>query len=418
MKLFRAKQSSLIGLGLLLALLGVGLPAAAGNGSVEMQVISYADAVRFSAQGSVKELRVEILALSGQKVFDSGPVLGNALDWKLLNSQGQPVANGVYLYMVTVKDPSGNVTKKIGKLAVLRGKGIAAPPLSGITVGQLAEPRLQPLAQTINDDLIVTGRLTVGSATLNTNFRLFVMDDTDSAAAQTVFGVSRSPTGSANQNTFFRLDNFFTPGPTTPAGSHARLTFARGTRASPLAVQSGDRIGSFLFSAYTGTQYVNPVMVGAYIDGAVSSNAAPGRLTFETGECFVTDGCANPRTERMVIKSDGNVGIGTSSPTERLTVAGIIYSTTGGIKFPDGTIQTTAASGAAGWSLTGNAISAGQFLGTTNEMALEIKVNNARALRLEPNDTSPNIIGGFSGNSVTSGVVGAFIGGPWGGEQE
>jgi hypothetical protein len=96
-------------------------------------------------------------------------------------------------------------------------------------------------------------------------------------------------------------------------------------------------------------------------------------------------------------------------------VAGIIYSTTGGIKFPDGTIQTTAASGAAGWALNGNVIGAGQFLGTTNDMALEIKVNNARALRLEPNDTSPNIIGGFSGNSVTSGVVGATIGG--GGES-
>jgi hypothetical protein len=141
----------------------------------------------------------------------------------------------------------------------------------------------------------------------------------------------------------------------------------------------------------------------------VSAGSVPAKLTFETGACF--SGCANPRAERMVIMPDGKVGIGTSSPTEQLTVAGIIYSTTGGIKFPDGTIQTTAATGAAAWALNGNAITAGQFLGTTNNMALEIKVNNARALRLEPNDTSPNIIGGFSGNSVTSGVVGATISG-------
>jgi len=39
----------------------------------------------------------------------------------------------------------------------------------------------------------------------------------------------------------------------------------------------------------------------------------------------------------------GNVGIGTSSPTSELTVAGTIESTSGGIKFPDGTTQTTAA---------------------------------------------------------------------------
>lgn len=37
-----------------------------------------------------------------------------------------------------------------------------------------------------------------------------------------------------------------------------------------------------------------------------------------------------------------NVGIGTVGPTEKLEVNGIIFTSQGGVKFPDGTIQTTA----------------------------------------------------------------------------
>lgn len=47
--------------------------------------------------------------------------------------------------------------------------------------------------------------------------------------------------------------------------------------------------------------------------------------------------------DAVYVNNDGNVGIGTTSPTERLTVAGSVESTSGGFKFPDGTIQTTAA---------------------------------------------------------------------------
>jgi hypothetical protein len=43
--------------------------------------------------------------------------------------------------------------------------------------------------------------------------------------------------------------------------------------------------------------------------------------------------------------------------------------------------------------------------------AIEFKVNNVRALRLEPTTDSPNLIGGLSGNYVSPGVVGAVIAG-------
>jgi hypothetical protein len=64
------------------------------------------------------------------------------------------------------------------------------------------------------------------------------------------------------------------------------------------------------------------------------------------------------------------------------------------------------------WKLGGNASTTPgtDFLGTTDDAALELKVNGQRAFRLEPNATSPNVIGG-SVNLASGGAVGATIGG-------
>lgn len=80
------------------------------------------------------------------------------------------------------------------------------------------------------------------------------------------------------------------------------------------------------------------------------------------------------------------------------------------------------------WNLAGNSGTGcstspcGVFLGSTDNDPIEFRVNNQRALRIEPqidsgdsNSPAPNIIGGYSGNSVTGGAVGATIAG--GGEQ-
>jgi hypothetical protein len=302
-------RSLVVGLAVIVGL-GLGVLAQ----SISLTVTAYSDAVRFSAQGAVKELRVEILALSGQKIFDSGPVLGNALDWKLLNTQGQPVANGVYLYTVTVKDPFGNVTKKLGKLAVLRGKGVAAPPLSGITVGNLAQPRLQ-IQWDVAGNYTIQGNLGVGTET--PAFKADIVGDIyvgDGVGTDSFFVGGRAVTQS-------RINTFYIHGSEIMGLSH-QLT------------NGSTRIEVAQFR-FTG----------------VGGNA--GYMS------FFTKGSADAsKVERMRITDTGNVGIGTSSPSEKLTVAGVIYSTTGGIKFPDGTIQTTAASpGASGWTDGGTTVS-------------------------------------------------------------
>jgi hypothetical protein len=59
----------------------------------------------------------------------------------------------------------------------------------------------------------------------------------------------------------------------------------------------------------------------------------------------------------------------------------------------------------------GNAFGATAVLGTTDNQPLELYVNNSRVMRYEPNAIGPNVIGGSGANSVTSGAMGAAIGG-------
>jgi hypothetical protein len=69
------------------------------------------------------------------------------------------------------------------------------------------------------------------------------------------------------------------------------------------------------------------------------------------------------------------------------------------------------------WGLSGSSGTnpASNYLGTSDNQPLVLRVNATQALRLEPTSGTPNLVGGYSGNSVTEGVYGAVIAG--GGES-
>src|SRR5262249_53921311 len=93
----------------------------------------------------------------------------------------------------------------------------------------------------------------------------------------------------------------------------------------------------------------------------------------------------------------------------------IANGTITGADIANGTITTDKlAAGATGWLLGGNSGTNGtQFVGTTDNQPLVLKVNNQRALQMQyvlnGNYLGNNLLGGYWLNSITAGVTQATV---------
>ena len=172
---------------------------------------------------------------------------------------------------------------------------------------------------------------------------------------------------------------------TVPGGSDNKAggnySFAAGRRATIAATHSG----AFLFSDGNDFDF-----------NSAAANEFAARAT--GGVRFVTaiNGSGNP-TQTVSINNAGTV-----------TAAAFVGDGSGLTNLPSGN----------GWNLTGNAgtDTTTNFIGTTDNMPLDFKVNNTRALRLEyaentSGDPTPKVIGGFSGNTISAAAYGSTISG-------
>jgi hypothetical protein len=89
-------------------------------------------------------------------------------------------------------------------------------------------------------------------------------------------------------------------------------------------VAQDDILGEIRFAGADGTDVqTQGASIRCRVDGTPGANDMPGRLVFST----TADGASSP-TERMTIKNDGKVGIGTNAPAYKLEVNGSFAATT------------------------------------------------------------------------------------------
>ena len=130
-----------------------------------------------------------------------------------------------------------------------------------------------------------------------------------------------------------------------------------------------------------------------FFNGAYSSNDFSLRVNGD-GSLTYHDGSVLPSPERFRVTAAGRVGIGTSAPTQALDVVGNVKITGAGngLVFPDGTKQTTAATGGGGGSMTGTAI-----VSAINDAATSGVIGEAR---LSPNVAKLNAQNAWTGQNT------------------
>jgi hypothetical protein len=238
-----------------------------------VNITSDGERVHIAAQGDVSELRADVTDEAGDVVFQSGAISGNALDWKMTDSQGERVAPGTYLVTVTFRTPAGKLRKRVEQVTVDEAENSSTPtptapsatptPLPVKTTGTVTAGRIPKFfsigtsAAAITNSVMTESGGRIGIGTTSPSQLLHIKSVSGNAAALVE----------------------------TPAGRFAQYQLKGGATA--------------------------PWIIGT------QDNFAANALLFRNGS-----------SDLMVIAPSGNVGVGTNNPQSRLNVNAQGYGVT------------------------------------------------------------------------------------------
>ena len=296
------------------------------------------NSVRYVSMGEVHQTRLQVFSTEGAQVFDSGPRLGNLIDWQLNDQQGSVLSDGSYLFLVTVKDFSARLTQKYG-VAVLEQEQVY---LERVNSNELSQPQATALESNRQSEALMPLDR-IGAAGLNRAATTTASTNASSAGAKaTATGASSAATtptvdnigGTGTQNRIAKwvdgagnlgdsniteVDNKVGIG--TPTPDAALKIFASTGRTTTPALWVSDQ-----------NDYLGAAMYFDWRNGPVNNKihafiADIYGLSFyrmnDTGTNTIPSGFTTPD---FVISPTGNIGIGTNSPQSRLSVNGTIES--------------------------------------------------------------------------------------------
>lgn len=222
----------------------------------------------------------------------------------------------------------------IGVLGHARNSPAAVPIVAWAASGQTA-----PLQQWVRSDwtplAVVDANGQFGIGTASPLSHLYVVDSTTSPSR----GAVAAQHNDGRQAALMQMKR------------------SRGSESSPAALVDGDYAGAFNFNTYDGANYLVTAGFGAFIKGTVAAGSVPTDLFFYTAAGGTLD--PYPGLVRLVVSSNGNVGVGTTGPTERLHVAGNVKAAgfiTGDITYANGMKTTEEGDGLAFLNAKGNKI--------------------------------------------------------------
>jgi hypothetical protein len=241
--------------------------------------------VRFSAPGSVGQVRLEVFDSNGASVYNSEFQPGNVRDWTPQDKQGQSLADGSYLCVVTLRGVSKRMSVRQGTVVIQGGQ--ASLQLSeGEQVGAVESEK--NLSQVATTDAASAGTLLahdgkVGQVVSTSGGLAFRVGD--------FFG--------GNDKELMRLtsEGNLGVGTTQP---RAKLDVAGTLRAR----------GGILFddgTVLTTTGAAARLSPGGEVVPAVSGTGTPNRVTKWAD-------ASGTLTDSALFESGGQLGVGTTSP--------------------------------------------------------------------------------------------------------